>query len=344
MKKACFVLRAEPFHNGHLHIVKSALESGFDYVQLVIGSANRCCSPKNPFSFEDRKQMIRLSLDIEGLTYGVDYGISGINDYSVEQKWNSYLTSTIPKGTRYIVGYEKDKSSYYLKQCGLEFFPIPAYEASGEILNATDVRRDLFELDSIEDSPLYSELPRGTKQFIKEWVKTDEYTRLRDEYFYYKKEILKFKDYPYPDALNCPTADAVVVCSGHVLLVTRKTSPGQGLLALAGGHKNSNETFEQCAIRELKEETKIKLSERTLRKCIESHELFDNPNRSQVICKPTVAYYIVVDPNPDGSLPKVKGADDAAKAKWYPLSYIKTHQNRLFDDHADIIDYFTGCL
>ena len=61
------------------------------------------------------------------------------------------------------------------------------------------------------------------------------------------------------DALALMTVDAVVVQSGHILLVKRGDMPGKGLWALPGGFLNQEETMLDGAIRELKEETKIKV-------------------------------------------------------------------------------------
>jgi bifunctional NMN adenylyltransferase/nudix hydrolase len=43
---------------------------------------------------------------------------------------------------------------------------------------------------------------------------------------------------------------------------------------------------------------------------------------------------------PDGELPKVKGSDDAEKAKFIPLNDID--RSKCFEDHYEIISYFTG--
>ena len=61
----------------------------------------------------------------------------------------------------------------------------------------------------------------------------------------------------------------------------------------------------------------------------------------------TNAYYAEIEPDYVGEgkfpkLPKVKGSDDACSAKWVPLADVKHMQ--LFDDHSDIIDYFTKSL
>jgi bifunctional NMN adenylyltransferase/nudix hydrolase len=42
----------------------------------------------------------------------------------------------------------------------------------------------------------------------------------------------------------------------------------------------------------------------------------------------------------DITLPKVKGADDAEKAKWVPISELR--EEDFFDDHYFIIQYFLG--
>ena len=43
---------------------------------------------------------------------------------------------------------------------------------------------------------------------------------------------------------------------------------------------------------------------------------------------------------PDGDLPKVKGQDDAEKAKWIPIGELDT--SLCYEDHAEIISYFVG--
>lgn len=54
---------------------------------------------------------------------------------------------------------------------------------------------------------------------------------------------------------NFVTVDSIVLKSGHVLLVRRKSAPGKNLFAFPGGYLQQNESLVDCAIRELREET-----------------------------------------------------------------------------------------
>ena len=70
-----------------------------------------------------------------------------------------------------------------------------------------------------------------------------------------------------------------------------------------------DETTEQCAIRELEEETGLKIDEV---KQIGAYSRVDRDPRGRTI---TVAYLAFVD-----SPVEVNGQDDAAKAEWFALS------------------------
>ena len=83
-----------------------------------------------------------------------------------------------------------------------------------------------------------------------------------------------------------------------------------------------DETTEQCAIRELEEETGLKVSEVHQ---IGAYSKVDRDPRGRTI---TVAYIAIVD-EPIA----VNGQDDAAKAQWFPLSTLP----ELAFDHDEIM-------
>ena len=127
--------------------------------------------------------------------------------------------------------------------------------------------------------------------------------------------------YPHPAV----TADNVVFCFDNkglnVLLVKRKNEPFKNCWAFPGGFMNIDETIEECAARELKEETNFK-AERMEQLMVFSS--VDRDPRERVI---TVAFLALV------KMQEVKGGDDASEAKWFKLKDIP----QLAFDHEYIL-------
>ena len=135
----------------------------------------------------------------------------------------------------------------------------------------------------------------------------------------------KTMEYTYKYPRPAVTADCVVItkeAEPKVLLIQRGIDPYKGCWAFPGGFMNMDETTEQCAIRELEEETGLKIS--NLHQ-IGAYSKVDRDPRGRTI---TVAYLAIVDSPLD-----VKGQDDAANAAWYPINALPT----LAFDHADIM-------
>jgi bifunctional NMN adenylyltransferase/nudix hydrolase len=76
-----------------------------------------------------------------------------------------------------------------------------------------------------------------------------------------------------------------------------------------------------------------------LKGSIKSSHVFDYPERSLRGRTITNAFLIEL---PAGELPKVKGGDDARKARWFPINDVFRMADQLFEDHFDIIQYFLG--
>ena len=130
--------------------------------------------------------------------------------------------------------------------------------------------------------------------------------------------------------------------SGHVLVIRRGFQPGKGLLALPGGFLQPDLTLEENAVRELKEETQIKVPVPVLKGSIKAKKEFDHPTRSNRGRTVTFAYYFELDSKLKNGLPKVKGGDDAKKAFWLPLSALGEKEDEFFEDHLSIIRHFLG--
>ena len=131
--------------------------------------------------------------------------------------------------------------------------------------------------------------------------------------------------YTYKYPRPAVTADCIVItkeAEAKVLLIERGDEPFKGCWAFPGGFMNMDETTEQCAIRELEEETELKVSEVHQ---IGAYSKVDRDPRGRTV---TVAYLAIVD-----EPLAVNGQDDAAKAQWFPLSALP----ELAFDHDEII-------
>jgi len=131
--------------------------------------------------------------------------------------------------------------------------------------------------------------------------------------------------YTYKYPRPAVTADCVVITDEvepKVLLIQRGDQPFKGGWAFPGGFMNMDETTEQCAVRELEEETGLRLSKIQQ---IGAYSKVDRDPRGRTI---TVAYLAIVD-----TPVAVTGQDDAAKAEWWPLSSLPI----LAFDHDEII-------
>lgn len=332
-----FIGRFSPLHLGHEMVIRTALEKA-DEVVLLIGSAHEARSIRNPWTFDERCEMIFKAFpNTNNLT------VAPLPDFPYDDsKWLAAARSSVmacaKEGDRIgLIGHEKDHTSYYLK-----LFPdwgnvsIKNYEG----LNATDVRVDYFTNQQPEPhgypapTPIW---PTMVSSNIKKWIDDNPLPKtLIADYFLIEKYKAAWESAPYPPIFH--TTDAVIVQSGHILLVKRKSSPGMGQWALPGGFLNVNERLEDGMLRELREETKIKVPEPVLRGSIKGRHVFDAPNRSTRGRTITTAFFI--DLGFDKKLPKVTGADDAEKAVWVPLNELD--RNVMFEDHFHIIDHFVG--
>ena len=131
--------------------------------------------------------------------------------------------------------------------------------------------------------------------------------------------------YTYKYPRPAVTADCIVITRDtepKVLLIQRGNMPFKGGWAVPGGFMNMDETTEQCAIRELEEETGLQVLKVHQ---IGAYSKVDRDPRGRTV---TVAYLAVVD-----EPMAVNGQDDAAKAEWWPLSNLP----HLAFDHYDIL-------
>ena len=123
------------------------------------------------------------------------------------------------------------------------------------------------------------------------------------------------------------TADIVVQRADEFLFVRRKYPPFQNELALPGGFVEADETVEEAACRELREETGIAVQPRQLRLIGVFSAVHRDP-RGRVV---SIAYHCVVKPGTEAN-----AGDDAKETHW--LSRQAACDEELAFDHQAILE------
>lgn len=342
-----YIGRFQPYHLGHELTIKEGLKLA-ERLVILVGSSNQPRTPKNPWTFDERVQMIKGSLTADEVSR-VSFEPLRDRPYN-EDGWIEGVQRAIHKNRNgakrvSLIGYTKDESSYYLKK-----FPQFGHVESPvkETINATDLREAYFKRHFMAGAPLY--VPSNVLEYLKEFEQTEDYAYVLNEQKYLDQHAKDWAFAPYD--VPFAAGDTVVTQSGHILLIQRIKAPGKGLWALPGGHLNlkthinkkgelikADMTFLDAAIRELVEETQIDVMESILRARVKEQKLFMHPERSLRGRYITEAAYIALEQHGKG-LPKVKGTDDALVAKWFTFSEFRKMEPFMFEDHFHIGCYF----
>jgi bifunctional NMN adenylyltransferase/nudix hydrolase len=371
-KVTVYIGRFNPFHLGHCHVLKRAFETS-DHTIVLVGSSGRARSIKNPFTFVERKQMISDWHEEHQDYYAKSQNISILplrdHPYS-DNAWIAEVQELVRAELKKIygvsanaeitlIGSDRDNSTWYLKS-----FPqwvlnlVDEHDHPEGEISATSVREILYDsaLSPRDFENLHWKLPPSTTKFLKDFAAAGGLEVLRQEYQFIKAYKKSWSVAPYAPTFN--TADAVVIQSGHVLVVKRAAMPGAGLWAMPGGFVDNGETIENAAVRELVEETGIRLAEgkkasaitrSMLKGSIVSKEIFDDPDRSARGRTITVGYLFRLDDTKP--LPKVKGQNvpaheaggldivETEAAFWIPLDRALANTEMWFEDHHSILSW-----
>ncbi|MGF6238530.1 MULTISPECIES: bifunctional nicotinamide-nucleotide adenylyltransferase/Nudix hydroxylase [Paraburkholderia] len=333
-----FIGRFQPLHRGHLELLRRALSLATE-VCILIGSTDRPRTVKDPFSFDERRQMISsvLADDERERVAIAPLQDSTYNDSDwvrwVQGAVAAELGDTAGKKIG-LIGHAKDSSSYYLRM-------FPQWELvevdANEDISATEIRDQFFAERS--NSFVSWAVPAPVFDWLEQFRTRPEFLQLKSEAEFIAGYKKAWAAAPYP--VTFVTVDALVVHSGHILLVRRRSEPGRGLWALPGGFVEQDERLEAACLRELREETGLKLPEPVMRGSLKDRQVFDHPQRSARGRTITHAFLFHF---PVGDLPRVKGSDDADKARWVPLNVFAQMRTVMFEDHFDIAYHFLGKL
>lgn len=370
-----FIGRFQPLHTCHMQVINTALQKAKN-VLVLIGSAGSPRRFRNPWTYAERSLMIEAcypefgdTLKVKPIfdkTYNDPAWIAQVQAV-VKEAALEILRNGKPAGTWIpdgiadlkigLIGCAKDHSCYYLNMfpqwnsINVEFtttmdatsirnmYLDPDHKVQPHELVGNELAKPVVDL-------LYGHLDNEKMIWPAGFNSTQAYLDLQEEYEFLKKiknkekmikEFLKSEGLPYYERID-QTVDAIIEQSGHILVIRRRAAPGKGLMALPGGYVEKHEPLVDAMLRELAEETKIKLSERTLTRCIVNTFDADDPYRSErgrIISK---VFHIKLDDSSE--FPKVKGSDDADKAFWIPISELK--EEEFFEDHFFVIKKMLG--
>ncbi|MBN2142482.1 nicotinamide-nucleotide adenylyltransferase [Candidatus Woesearchaeota archaeon] len=278
VKRGIYIGRFQPFHNGHLSVVR-AMDSAPDLDELVIGIGTSQVGhiAYNPFTAEERKMMIDASLtkaEDPVKPYSVVY-IPDINDYP---RWVGHVESLTPRFEVVYSGNTIVKELFEEK--GYEVRPI---EMKIDI-SATRVREMMIRG---EDWKRF--VPEGACQVI-DGLGGEQ--RLRGIVSRYNQVSV--------------TADVIVNYKDQgIVYIRRKHEPFKGEWALPGGHAEPDEPIEATAARELMEETNLEVPVDRLKLL----GVYSTPGRDPRGPYHTTVFYTSVDKG------ELKAKDDALEIK-----------------------------
>lgn len=334
-----FIGRFEPFHNGHHAVVAKALSLA-KRVIVLIGSANKPRTIRNPWNTSEREVMIRAAFP----EAGERLVIRPLRDHLYNDAlWVSGVQRVVADVTRGnpgrigLTGHRKDQSSAYLSMFP-QWDTVHSVNISG--VSATDLREYLFAGgagDLGKDLLIQSAVPAPVFEMLKGFREGPAFAQLLREHQYIREYRKAWSAAPYEPTFV--TVDAVIVHSGHLLLIQRKSEPGKGLWALPGGFLDPHETLRSAALREVREETQLALADELLVGALRSSAVFDHPERSLRGRTITHAFHFDF---PSGELPPVSAASDANRAVWTPLSEVMQMEEQFFDDHYHIVEHILG--
>ncbi len=146
--------RFQPFHLGHLEALKFAL-SKVDKLWVGLGSSNKPIQKINPFSAEERKEMILSSID-DSIKDKIS--IYFIPDLDNHVKWIEKIDTIVPK---YDIVFSNDELTNHLYS-----------KRSVQVLRIPFLRRDELSGTKIRDLIISDQnwedlVPDGTKNFLK---------------------------------------------------------------------------------------------------------------------------------------------------------------------------------
>jgi nicotinamide-nucleotide adenylyltransferase len=134
MKTALFIGRFQPFHNAHLSDIKLALKE-CSKVIIAIGSSALSGTKDNPFSYDERKKMIKNVLEEHKI---MDYDIVAVPDINDDSRWVEHVKKVVPSFDIVYTGNENTLKLFKEKEFSVKKISLIAG------INATEIRKRIL--------------------------------------------------------------------------------------------------------------------------------------------------------------------------------------------------------
>ena len=141
--RALIIGRYQPFHNGHLEVIKEILEEN-DFLTVCIGSAQHSHSLENPYTAGERLQMILNTLNSNNLKNFCVVPVMDINRYAL---WVAHVESMVPPFDR--VYSHNPLTRRLFAERGYEVLESEIYER--EYYSGEEIRRRIINNESWHD-------------------------------------------------------------------------------------------------------------------------------------------------------------------------------------------------
>jgi len=167
MQSALFIGRFQPFHNGHLKVIKTILSEN-ERVIIIVGSAEKNFLPENPLTAGERVQIIEETLKFNKIPSDkyLIIPIRNVNNYAL---WVNHINIYIPPYTKLYTG------SQIVKACFLgKYSKIHRENKIGpeiiDLVRELDINATKIRTYILQNNKKWEELvPKTTAKLLKKW-------------------------------------------------------------------------------------------------------------------------------------------------------------------------------
>lgn len=141
MKTALFIGRFQPFHKAHLSDVKLAMEE-CSKVIIAVGSSQESGTKDNPFSYEEREEMITIALKKHNIS---DFDIIPVPDINNDKKWVDHVKEVVGAFDIVYTGNNFTEKLFKEKKIGVRKVELIPH------INATEIRKRMLNGEDWEE-------------------------------------------------------------------------------------------------------------------------------------------------------------------------------------------------